>query len=67
MYKNGDFVEGKGYFRFYLCKHCKKEPMYHKSDTKACPDSLRKSFPVFSAVNKYEPNEKKPVFTKFII
>lgn len=67
MYKNGDFVEGKGYFRCYLCKHCKKEPGQHKFDTKGCPDSIRKSFPVFSSTSTYEPNEKKPVFVKFII
>ena len=67
MYKKGDYVEGKGYFKSYLCENCGKDIDRHKSKSYACPKDLRKSFPTFSVDKFYQPNEKKPVFVKFIL
>lgn len=67
MYEKSEFVDGKGYFKCYKCKHCGYEKGTHHSITKACPDDLRKTHPSYSGKNVYEENVKKPVFVKVVI
>lgn len=64
-YKENEFVEGKGYFVSYLCKHCKRIKLDHFQDGH-CLSDKRKRFPD-KLKTTYEEDITKPKFTKFIL
>ncbi len=60
-------VEGKGYFVGYKCKNCKKTEAEHKSDGKNCVVDARKLIQDYHTDKFFTPDEKKPVFVKFLL